>query len=733
MSLISLDLKPKLTVPLCRDLRPIRLRVRYDNMGRGLLPGRGLVCSFLTHASVVALLLLWPIDSYRNLQAMPVIEQTSEVIYLPNLGGGSEGRGHRGDGSRTQSKAPSDTPAQAVDGFSYPGPQAIVSDPPSPTNKIQTILRPTLKNIPILRSFVPVPNIVRLPPTVALPAIADNAEPSRPLPQLLPVKPETRASINTKPATIPDVQPTFAPTLPRIADRVQPARPLATYSQIQPKLPAPSELPQAIVPTVQPLSAPTLPKVVDNAEPVRPSPVLSELKPNPPAPTDLKSAKVPNVQPASMPVVPRLAGQTQAAPPSQLFSQLNPKTPSATDVRSPEPVLSVAQARTTAVELDRLGLPAAEKPKMPPLPEMGAPKPGGSTSREDLRTIPDVPAVPSRTTDLDAVLALSPSPTAPQQQVSIPAGESRGRFAISPEPNSAVSKSQPGSQGGSSHSPALAVGSVADTAAGNVAALGPTTVTDTGSSRLRTGAGSGSGASTDSRSGSAKDESGSENGRGSRAGIRLGEGPGVSSGTGAGAGAGKSAGAFAGMTIQGGVLEGADVNTSVSSARVAVAPNAVYGMTIVSTASSGGGLPDFGVFTHEQVYTVYVDMRRTVDDPAPVWTLQCALLLSTDPQDANSSNDTLNGLVPPFALTKEPPNLPADIVRQYLGKQIVIYGVIDKSGRFGHMEVEQAPDVRLNQPILDQLSRWVFRPAELNGTPVAVKALLGFSLSLPQP
>lgn len=732
MSLISLDLKPKMTVPLYQDRRPIRLRVRYDNMGRGLLPGRGLVCSFLTHAWVVAVLLFWPIDSYRNLQAMPAIEQTtSEVIYLPNLGGGSEGHGHRGDGSRTQSKA-SDTPAQAVEGFSYPGPQAIVSDPPVPTNKIQTILRPRLKNLPILRSFVPVPNIVRLPPSVALPAIANNAEPSRPLPQLSPVKPETRASINIKPAIIPDVQPTSASTLPRLADSVQPARPVATYSQIQPKLPSPSEHPLAIVPTVQPLSAPTLPKLVDNAEPVRPS-VLSELKPNVHLPTDLKYATVPNVQPASTPVVPRLANQMPAAPSSQLFSQLNPKTPSAKDAKSPEPVPSVVPARPTAVDLNGLGLPATETPKIPALPKMGGPKPAGSTRPEDLRATPDVPAVLPRTTDLDAVLTLSPSPTAPQQQVSIPAGESRGRFAISPEPNLAASKTQPGSQDGSSHSPALAVGSVADTAAGNVAALDSNTVRDNGSSRLRIGAGSGSDASTDGRSGSAKDESGSENGRGSRAGIRLGEGPGVSSGTGAGAGAGKSAGAFAGMTIQGGALEGADVNTSVSSARVAVAPNAVYGMTIVSTASSGGGLPDFGVFTHEQVYTVYVDMRRTVDDAAPVWTLQCALLPSADPQDANSSNDTLNGLVPPFALIKEQPNLPADIVRQYLGKQIVIYGVIDKSGRLGHMEVEQAPDVRLNQPILDQLSRWVFRPAELNGSPVAVKALLGFSLSLRQP
>ena len=122
MSLISLDLKPRLKVPLCRDLRPIRLRVRYDNMGRGLLPGRGLVCSFLTHASVVALLLFWPIDSYRNLQAMPVIEQTtSEVIYLPNLGGGSEGHGHRGDGSRPKAKHPRIHPRRLLMDSAIPG------------------------------------------------------------------------------------------------------------------------------------------------------------------------------------------------------------------------------------------------------------------------------------------------------------------------------------------------------------------------------------------------------------------------------------------------------------------------------------------------------------------------------------------------------------------------------------------------------------------------------------
>ena len=195
-----------------------------------------------------------------------------------------------------------------------------------------------------------------------------------------------------------------------------------------------------------------------------------------------------------MPVVPRLAGQTQAAPPSQLFSQLNPKTPSANRCK-----IAGTCPLCRSGEDNRCGsrparLTSGRKAENASFAANGC----AQTWRVDeprriYEQFPTLPAVPSRTTDLDAVLALSPSPTAPQQQVSIPAGESRGRFAISPEPNLAASKSQPGSQGGSPHSPALAVGSVADTAAGNVAALGPTTVTDSGSSRLRTGAGSGVG------------------------------------------------------------------------------------------------------------------------------------------------------------------------------------------------------------------------------------------------
>jgi len=39
---------------------------------------------------------------------------------------------------------------------------------------------------------------------------------------------------------------------------------------------------------------------------------------------------------------------------------------------------------------------------------------------------------------------------------------------------------------------------------------------------------------------------------------------------------------------------------------VKIPPQTAYAWTISSTADSGGGLTDLGVFAHEKVYTVYL-------------------------------------------------------------------------------------------------------------------------------
>ena len=67
-------------------------------------------------------------------------------------------------------------------------------------------------------------------------------------------------------------------------------------------------------------------------------------------------------------------------------------------------------------------------------------------------------------------------------------------------------------------------------------------------------------------------------------------------------------------------------------------------MTIASTAESGGGLPDLGVFAKEKVYTVFLDMRVNSGDRTPSWTLQYARLRSAVEQKdpAPTTDDSLH-------------------------------------------------------------------------------------------
>src|SRR5260370_21647438 len=77
------------------------------------------------------------------------------VLYLPTLGGGSEGAGKPGGGSGRTEEISMGVRARSRRGFAYPGPLPMVSDPPRATLRIQTILQPALKNLPFTRRYLP--------------------------------------------------------------------------------------------------------------------------------------------------------------------------------------------------------------------------------------------------------------------------------------------------------------------------------------------------------------------------------------------------------------------------------------------------------------------------------------------------------------------------------------------------------------------------------------------------
>lgn len=161
-----------------------------------------------------------------------------------------------------------------------------------------------------------------------------------------------------------------------------------------------------------------------------------------------------------------------------------------------------------------------------------------------------------------------------------------------------------------------------------------------------------------------------------------------------------------------------------------------YDVTIVGSGFTTGRLPDFGIFRNETVYTVFLEM----DQPGgsyPDWILQYAPLrnsAATSHTVVANTSKTLNPLQmghlvqAPFPVQKEYPQFPAEFVARNPGRMIVVHVVISAEGKVEQARILAGASPLVNQPVLEALQKWSFRPAEVNGERVAVKSLLGIVL-----
>src|SRR5262249_6945517 len=142
-----------------------------------------------------------------------------------------------------------------------------------------------------------------------------------------------------------------------------------------------------------------------------------------------------------------------------------------------------------------------------------------------------------------------------------------------------------------------------------------------------------------------------------------------------------------------------------------------YGITILSSGAAGGGLPNLGVFSNEQVYTAFLDTRRKISDLSPSWTAEYALLQGTPGQASGEKKPagSQQGIVLPFPTIKEQPAMPEELVRKYSKRMVIVYAIINIEGKLEQMAVKDSPDAGLDEPVLNALSKWVFRPAQRDG------------------
>ncbi len=445
------------------------------------------------------------------------------------------------------------------------------------------------------------------------------------------------------------------------------------------------ELPRAIM---QAPKLPAAPPPVKSVVPVMPMVALSLPKP-------VQAPRM--ILPAS---IPQAIPMPEVKPPEQ-------ENPAPKAASIPEPSRNTAEQPKAEPFT-----PTSVAPKEHPAQEIST-LPGGGTDRRNL-------------------LALSPFPAIPEEATAIPFGEARGRFAVSPEPGDGGPDDKLGSK---IEGPSSAVG-IGNQASGS------------GNSGTLLGRGSGSGTASGTGGGGANGTGsgpggsgpgsgvGSGSGSGSGTGSGSGSGTGTGSGSGTGAGSGPGKGAFSGISIIGGV--GATGTSRGAAPRPATPPRPLqtsYGLTIIATGNSGGGLPLFDVFSQEEVYTVYLDMRRIETDTAPPWPLEFALLQdkaqqTKELQDIASRNP--QWLVLPFPAYKDVPALPVELVRKYRGGMVVVYAIINVEGKMEQFAIKSSPDGRLSEVVLNALKRWIFKPARVRNEPVAAKVLLGIPIWLPE-
>ncbi len=372
-------------------------------------------------------------------------------------------------------------------------------------------------------------------------------------------------------------------------------------------------------------------------------------------------------------------------------------------------------------------------------PKLTLPKANASTLGDLAAAAPALPQKPAppKAPDLaeastavkpqDGLLVLNAVPPPPEVQA-IPRAEARSRFAVSPAEVTIIAEPAAGVKGGTSGASA-GRGSRADKSTGDT--IGEAAGGGHGSSQIAGTSGSGSGGLHGAGYGSGlnANASGSGTGRGIAIGSGAGTGVGSSAGTGGGAGSAPGSGGFPGITIQGSHTGGAGI----PSIRTTLGPRTPksYNMTIVSTASSGGGLPDFGVFENEKVYTVYLDMRDSDQDPTPSWTLQYAVL-----QPPANPGDTANKIKgtpsPPLVSLKVLPPLDPEVLQKCLHHVIVASAIMDTSGKLEDVSVRESPESRVIAPLIEALKNWIFEPAQIDGQPVALKVLLGIRLAMPR-
>jgi len=135
------------------------------------------------------------------------------------------------------------------------------------------------------------------------------------------------------------------------------------------------------------------------------------------------------------------------------------------------------------------------------------------------------------------------------------------------------------------------------------------------------------------------------------------------------------------------------------------------------------------IFARRRVYSMNVNMPN-LNSATGSWILNFSEMRTppTGPQ-TNSAAE----IAEPSPLRKVDPKYPPTLAAEHVEGEVILYAVIRRDGSVDSIQVVHGIDQQLDANAMRALAQWKFRPAERQGAPVDLEAIVHIPFHAPQP
>jgi TonB family protein len=141
-----------------------------------------------------------------------------------------------------------------------------------------------------------------------------------------------------------------------------------------------------------------------------------------------------------------------------------------------------------------------------------------------------------------------------------------------------------------------------------------------------------------------------------------------------------------------------------------------------------GAKPEL-IFGPKRVYSMNINMPN-LSSAMGSWILRFSELgTGTAAPHITSGGD----LVGPEPLRKVDPKYPPTLMAEHVEGEVILYAVIRRDGSVDSIQLVHGIDEQLDANAMEALSQWKFRPAEKNGQPVDLEAIVHIPFRAPSP